>query len=74
MIIPVLKLLSDKIVETQPPTAEELDLLRNVIDPYGVRELELLSGKKRLAKIREIYKQEVELKIKNPYRFSGKDS
>ncbi|HHV71726.1 MAG TPA: hypothetical protein GXX38_03835 [Clostridia bacterium] len=52
-------IIPDKIVETQPPTAEELDLLRNVIDPYGVRELELLSGKKRLAKIREIYKQEI---------------
>jgi glutaconate CoA-transferase subunit B len=51
-------ILPDEIKETQLPTAEELDLLRNVIDPYGIRELELLSGKKRFAKIREIYQQE----------------
>lgn len=51
-------ILPEKIKQTEPPTAEELDLLRNVVDPYGIRELELLSGQKRIDKIRKIYQQE----------------
>ncbi len=42
------------LVETEPPTAREIDLLRNVIDPLEIRRLELLGGPKRkklLAKI-----------------------
>lgn len=44
--------------ETVPPTAEELRLLREAIDPLGVRKLELLSGPARKALLRTILAQE----------------
>lgn len=43
---------------TPPPTAEELHLLRDVIDPLGVRKLETLAGAKRRALLREILASE----------------
>lgn len=44
--------------ETQPPTAEEVRLLREVIDPLGVRRMEMLSGAQRKELIRNILLQE----------------
>lgn len=44
--------------ETPPPTATELRLLREAIDPLGVRKLELLSGAARKALLRAILAQE----------------
>jgi len=44
--------------ETEPPTAEEVRLLREVVDPLGVRRLELLSGAQRKALIRDILRRE----------------
>ena len=40
--------------ETPPPSAEELRLLREVIDPLGIRRLETLSGAARHAALRQI--------------------
>lgn len=42
------------VYETPTPTKEELDLLRNEIDPLGIRKLELLSGSKRRSLLHEI--------------------
>lgn len=44
--------------ETPPPSATELQLLREEIDPLGIRRLELLSGASRRDKLREILAQE----------------
>jgi acyl CoA:acetate/3-ketoacid CoA transferase beta subunit len=44
--------------QTPSPTSEELRLLREVIDPLGVRRLELLSGNARRALISEILEGE----------------
>jgi hypothetical protein len=44
--------------ETEPPTAEEVRLLREAIDPLGVRKLETLSGALRKELIREILRRE----------------
>jgi hypothetical protein len=44
--------------ETKRPTAEELRLLREEIDPLGVRTLETLSGAARRDKLREILQRE----------------
>ena len=44
--------------ETEPPTEEEVRLLREEIDPLGVRKLETLSGAQRKELIREILKKE----------------
>ena len=47
-------ILSDSIPQTTPPTAEELHLLRECIDPLGVRQLETLRGAARREKLRQI--------------------
>jgi acyl CoA:acetate/3-ketoacid CoA transferase beta subunit len=43
---------------TEPPTPEELRLLRNEIDPLGVRRLEFLSGPERRAALAEMVRAE----------------
>jgi len=40
-------LIAPDVVETPTPTAEEIDLLRNQIDPVGIRKLETLGGAAR---------------------------
>jgi glutaconate CoA-transferase subunit B len=44
--------------ETPPPTPEEVRLLREAIDPLGVRRLELLGGGARKDALREILERE----------------
>jgi len=44
--------------ETPLPTIEEVRLLREVIDPLGIRDLERLSGARRRAKLREVIERE----------------
>lgn len=44
--------------QTKAPDKEELSLIRRRIDPYSTREIEMLSGGKRLAKAMEIFKLE----------------
>jgi glutaconate CoA-transferase subunit B len=46
------------LIETEPPTVEEIALLRETIDPLGVRKLETLSGGARKELIREILQRE----------------
>ena len=46
------------VAETPPPTQEQVKLLREEIDPLGVRRLECLSGEKRQAVLREIVERE----------------
>ncbi len=47
-------LIADDLAETAPPTTEELRLLREEIDPLGVRQLETLSGAARKTLLRQI--------------------
>ncbi|MBZ0274489.1 MAG: hypothetical protein K8I60_00005 [Anaerolineae bacterium] len=44
--------------ETEPPTVEEIRLLREDIDPLGVRKLETLAGSARKDLLREILRRE----------------
>ncbi len=46
------------IQETNPPTREEIRLLREEIDPLGVRRLEMLGGSARRKALREILSRE----------------
>lgn len=46
--------------ETDPPSPEELRLLREEIDPWGIRTLETLRGAHRKAKLRQILAAEKE--------------
>jgi glutaconate CoA-transferase, subunit B len=50
--------ISPDLEETHPPSIDELVLLREIIDPLGVRKLEMLSGSERRKAIREILKRE----------------
>ena len=49
--------------ETLPPTAEEIRLLREEIDPLGMRELERMSGGRRRRKMREIIQSETKARL-----------
>jgi hypothetical protein len=46
--------MADDLGETPSPTAEEIRLLREAIDPLGIRTLERMSGPRRRQKLREI--------------------
>lgn len=48
----------DNVPETVPPSAKEVRLLREDIDPLGVRVLETLGGGRRREKLREILRKE----------------
>jgi len=50
--------ISPEVCETPTASVEELYYLRNEIDPYGIRRLELLSGAERKQLLREILTQE----------------
>jgi acyl CoA:acetate/3-ketoacid CoA transferase beta subunit len=51
-------IITEQVFETSPPSVEELQLLREAIDPLGVRVLETLSGAARRDKLREILRRE----------------
>ncbi len=51
-------LLAPELAETEAPTSEELRLLREVIDPLGVRALETLRGAARRERLRHVLQQE----------------
>lgn len=44
--------------ETEPPTSEELKILRQDIDPLGIRRLELLGGSERRSLLHQIIQSE----------------
>jgi glutaconate CoA-transferase subunit B len=46
--------IGDETVETTPPIAEEVQVLRDVVDPLGLRRLELLSRKRRFDALRDV--------------------
>jgi glutaconate CoA-transferase, subunit B len=48
----------DAVPATAEPTAEQLDLLRNRIDPFGTVKFDFLSGKERLPYLRSILEAE----------------
>jgi acyl CoA:acetate/3-ketoacid CoA transferase beta subunit len=50
--------IADDVPTTAPPTTEELRLIREVIDPNGLRELELVSGRDRMPVLRSLLARE----------------
>jgi hypothetical protein len=46
------------VTETPPPTREQVRLLREEIDPLGIRRLECLGGRERRSALREIVERE----------------
>jgi len=59
-------IIPDKIKETKPPTAKEIKLLREKVDPLGIRKLEILSGKEREELLDEIIEKELEMENRFP--------
>lgn len=49
---------ADRIPQTLPPESEELRLLREEIDPLGIRRIEFASGSERIALLRELVEAE----------------
>jgi len=52
---------AEPLEETHPPSAEELRLLREVIDPLSIRKIEMVGGADRRALLSEIIRREIEL-------------
>lgn len=50
--------LAPEVGETPPPSRAQLEILRDVVDPYGVRRLEFQSGPERRETMRQILAQE----------------
>lgn len=51
-------LINDPLPQTEPPAPDELTLLRDEIDPLGVRALETLRGSARREQLREVLRRE----------------
>jgi glutaconate CoA-transferase subunit A len=54
-------LIADPLPLTEPPSAEELRLIREEVDPFGIRQLEFVPGRDRLAMIQRILDAEAEM-------------
>lgn len=56
--------------ETSPPTTEEIALLREKVDPLGIRKLEVLAGKDREDLLEKIIKKELAMVNRFPKSIS----
>jgi glutaconate CoA-transferase, subunit A len=54
-------LIADPLPLTEPPSAEDLRLIREEVDPFGIRQLEFVPGRDRLAMIQRILDAEAEM-------------
>ena len=59
-------IIPDNLKETKPPTVKEIKLLREKVDPLGIRKLEILSGKEREELLDEIIEKELAMKKRFP--------
>jgi len=60
-----------KIEHTIPPTVKEIALLREKVDPLGIRKLEVLAGKEREDLLNEIISKEIAMENKFPRLISN---
>ena len=59
-------IISKDIKETIPPNEEEIKILRENVDPLGIRKLEVLSGREREDLLKDIIEKELLMKNKFP--------
>lgn len=52
--------------KTIPPTEEEINILRNKVDPLGIRKLEVLTGKEREVLLNKIIEKELAMEKRFP--------
>jgi len=56
----------ENVQETNPPTVNEINILREKVDPLKIRKLEILAGKEREELLDEIIQKELLMKQKFP--------
>src|SRR3954471_24798189 len=54
-------LLAEPLPQTEPPSQDDLRLIREEVDPFGIRQLEFVPGRDRLAMIQRILDAEARL-------------
>ena len=59
-------IIPEDLKETKPPTTSEINLLREAVDPLGIRKLEVLAGKEREELLNEIIVKELAEENKFP--------
>ncbi len=59
-------IIPDNVKETKPPTAKEIKILREKVDPLSIRKLEILSGKEREELLDEIIEKELAMENRFP--------
>jgi len=59
-------LVPEGISETLPPTEEEINILRNKVDPLGIRKLEVLTGNEREELLNIIIEKELAMENRFP--------
>jgi glutaconate CoA-transferase subunit B len=59
-------IIPDKLKETKPPTEKEIEILREKVDPLGIRKLEVLSGKEREELLKQVIEEELAMEKRFP--------
>ncbi len=59
-------IVSEEIKETTPPKKKEINLLREKVDPLGIRKLEVLAGKEREELLNKVIEKELAMKNRFP--------
>lgn len=59
-------LIHESLRKTIPPTEEEINILRNKVDPLGIRKLEVLTGKEREELLNQIIEKELAMEKRIP--------
>ncbi len=59
-------IIPDKLNDTIPPTVKEIKLLREKVDPLGIRKLEILSGKEREELLNNVIEKELSMENRFP--------
>jgi acyl CoA:acetate/3-ketoacid CoA transferase beta subunit len=59
-------IIPNNINETKPPTITEIKKLREIVDPLGIRKLEVLAGKERENLLKEVIENELAMEIRFP--------
>ena len=59
-------IIPEDLKKTKPPSIKEIKLLREKVDPLGIRKLEVLAGKEREELLNEIIEKELKKKDKLP--------
>lgn len=59
-------IVSEGIRETIPPTEEEINILRNKVDPLGIRKLDVIAGKEREELLNIIIEKELAMENRFP--------